>query len=65
MNDWIKYIYQLCKNNRCEDCLMVGYKRIITDDNTTIRCETGKYKTPKGKSNGQESGKGNNEQNST
>ena len=49
--DWFRYGEQLCRASpSCEDCPLVGYQAIDTGI-SHLRCETGRNRKPKEKTN--------------
>ena len=56
INYWFQYANELCRTHKCDECPLVGYKPIQTDE-SVLRCETGKDKKPKGQSDEQRTGR--------
>lgn len=56
---WFGYANELCRTHKCEDCPLVGYAPYKTDV-SILRCETGKYRKPKGNNNDERTGNKNN-----
>lgn len=53
---WFQYANELCRTHECEDCPLAGYQPIKTDV-SILRCETGKDRKPKGKTDEQGTGR--------